>query len=137
MEWRTVQKAAAYLIPLACLAFFFAASFGVMHIGMKMDDHGHMHDCPFMGMMAICDMSPLQHVSAWQNTYATLILTNTFAALFYALVLVFAWRVLFGAKPFPIPVVLRLRRSDYVERTLYSHALKEALRRGIVHSKAF
>ena len=137
MKWDAIQKIAIYLIPLACLAFFFAASVGVMHIGMKTDDHGHMHDCPFMGMTAICDMSPLQHVSAWQNIYATVVFKDTFTALLNALVLVFAWRVLFGAKPFAIPIVISLRHVSGEEDSPRRDALKEALRRGVVHSKAF
>lgn len=137
MDWRFHQRTAAYLIPLACLAFFFAASFGVMHIGMKTDDRGHMHDCPFMGIAAICDMTPFQHISAWQNIYATVILKDTFTALFYALVLCFAWRTLFGAKPFYIRQTIPIRHSEDAELLFYSRPLKEALMRGIVHPKVY
>lgn len=137
MNWRALRSTAAYLMPLACLAFFVAASFGVMHIGMKTDDHGHMHGCPFMGMTAICDMTPFQHMSAWQSTYATIVLKDTFTALVYALVLCFALRILFGIKLFYIRETVPIRRYEHAELLLHSRALKIALMRGIVHPKVY
>lgn len=137
MDWISVRKAASFLLPFACLAFFFAASFGVMHIGMTTDDHGHMHSCPFMGMTAICDMSPLEHVSAWQSAYATIILTDMLGALLSVLVLAFAWIVLSGAKPLYICSTVPVRRADYAELLFYSRPLKDALMRGIVHPKPY
>lgn len=135
MEWRSLRKAAFYLLPLAAFAFFFAASFGVMHVGMKMDSDGHMHDCPFMGMTVICDMTPFQHMSAWQSTFATVVAKDTYSALLFALALFAIWRPLVRLRPAPRMVPIRYR--DNAEVMLYANPLKEAFARGIVHPKVF
>ena len=135
MEWRSVRKAALYLIPVATLAFFFAASFGVMHIGMKMDSDGHMHDCPFMAMAVICDMTPFQHMSAWQSTFATMVAKDMYSALLLTLALFAIWRPLVKLRP--MPRVLPIRHHDDAEVMLYANPLKEAFANGILHPKVF
>jgi len=102
-----------------------------------MSDHGHRHGCPFMGMTTICEMSPLEHIAAWQSTYATIILQDTVTAIIYALILWFAWTVFFRGKPFFIPTSVSVRRIDQIPSSLFSRALKEALMRGIVHPKVY
>lgn len=129
-----MRKTALYLLPVAAFAFFFAASFGVMHMGMTMDADGHMHDCPFMAMTVMCDMTPSQHMSAWQSAFAT-VAKDMYAALLLALALFTLWRPLVRLRPVPRMVPIRYRTD--VEVTLYANPLKEAFARGIVHPKVF
>jgi len=37
---------------------------------MTMD--GTMSDCPFMSGMSVCNMTPFEHLSAWQRMFTTL-----------------------------------------------------------------
>ncbi len=137
MEWRSVRKSALYLISVATLAFFFAASFGVMHTGMTTDSQGHMHDCPFMGMVIICEMSPLQHVSAWQNTFATLVLGQSGTSLVYGVLLALFLYAVFRSVPLPIREYIPILYISDTVLSTHSNALKQALSSGILHPKVF
>lgn len=46
------------------LAFAFSLNAGIA--SMHTDDMGNMTDCPFMGMDAICQMNPFEHITTVQ-----------------------------------------------------------------------
>ena len=54
------------------LALFLVASVGgVFTAGMM--DGGTASNCPYMGVPVLCAMNPLQHLSEWQQTFATIV----------------------------------------------------------------
>ncbi len=73
------------------MAFLLAVSVGGVFASSMMNDTAAFN-CPFMGTPTLCAMNPLQHLSEWQQTFATIVqqvATNTLlllvlcAALFF------------------------------------------------------
>ncbi len=56
---------------------------GVFSAGMMMDDNGMMHNCPYMGIAALCNMSPLEHLSQWQSMFSATLLLFALAFLWH------------------------------------------------------
>lgn len=136
MSWACTNRAARYCIPLAVVALFFAASIGISHAGMSMDENGHMHDCPFMGMTAICQMNPLEHIAAWQSRFATLTVKESLTMMLLAL-LALAIPALW--QRLRVPIVQRTNALRFRESAapITSNYLADALSNGILHPKVF
>lgn len=136
MNWASVHRVARYCIPLAVVALFFAASIGISHGSMSMDEDGHMHDCPYMGMAAICQMDPLEHIAAWQSRFAALTVRDSLTVLALALIafaIVGIWQRQRFRERQPLQH-LRHRRETLLA---FSNYLAEALSSGILHPKVF
>ena len=123
------------LVAIAIAAFLMVGIFWIFH-SMDMNSKGEISNCPFMGIVAICNMSPFEHIAAWQNMFAsipnqTIVLTLLLLALSFA----FSRLLLFA---FP-------RDGDREPQRLFSRAreprvtdpLRLALARGIIHPKIF
>ncbi len=55
------------------IIFLLIAGFGFV-MPMTTDGHHHESGCPFMpGEQSVCMMTPLDHISAWQSTFTTLV----------------------------------------------------------------
>ena len=66
------------------LAFFIVAGIGGVFAAEMAG--GGAADCSYIGMPALCAMSPLQHLSEWQQTFAAVVQqTSTFVFLLLAL----------------------------------------------------
>ena len=133
MRWRAVRRFAEIILPFATVFFLFAAAFGMMHIGV----HGHMDQCPFMGMVAICDMTLLQHINAWQQMYTAIVMQATFAALLYAVFAFLALYALFRIRPSTPRVISISYARRGIDQPAFRNPLLYALSNGILHSKAF
>lgn len=59
-----------FFLIAATITVLFASSAGMP--GMTTNADGHMSNCPLMGVAALCNMSPLEHIAAWQNIFAAL-----------------------------------------------------------------
>lgn len=63
------------LIVLSVIVFFVSAlaapQFG-MKMRMDVDGNMTMSDCYMPGMMTLCNLSPLEHIAAWQTLFAGL-----------------------------------------------------------------
>ena len=67
------------------VALFLAASMGSVFTAEMMDG-GAAYNCPYMGVPVLCAMSPLQHLSEWQHTFAAVVQqTSTVVFLLLAL----------------------------------------------------
>ena len=116
------------------------AIFVMMSIGgglsseMMMQD-GTMMPCPFMGVAAVCTMSPLEHMAGWQQMFVSTVQHSAARALVLLVALMLVFRSLQGLHR---PRILH-RRHSYRQR--YRERLFDPLRlafaRGIIHSKAF
>jgi hypothetical protein len=105
---------------------------GIFSAQMMMEDG--MHDCPFMGIAALCEMSPLQHLSEWQSMFATTFQQFSTFALLLLLALALTWR--FADQFFlPKPTKIFVPRYRYRERVF--DPLKLAFARGLIHPKVF
>ena len=108
---------------------------GVLSSEMMMDEDGMMHDCPFMGVAAICNMSPLEHLSEWQTMFTATSQQFGTAVLLLLLILVLLWSFatdLSPPKQSSIPIV-----SLYSKRERIFDPLRLAFARGIIHPKVF
>lgn len=110
---------------------------GVVSAEMMMDKDGMMmHNCPFMGIAVLCEMSPLQHLMEWQSMF-TASAQPLAVILLLLLVLAialsqFLTRILMDRlheRPAP---VFRYRYRQPVFDTL-----RLALARGIIHPKVY
>ena len=99
---------------------------------MGMD--GDMHNCPFMGVAALCNMSPLQHLSQWQLMFSVISKQMNVAALLLLLALAILWHLSRD--------LLSVKRTEgfvshYRYRKRVFDPLRLAFARGIIHSKAY
>ncbi len=92
------------------------------------------HHCPFMGIPSLCAMSPLTHLSQWQQMFATTLQEVSVLSL----LLLFAAVILSN---FLLHLTLPRRARVHIPRrrnkTKVRDRLHLALARGTIHSKAF
>lgn len=112
------------------LAMSLVSSFSAYMLMSDVD----MHDCPFMGIVSLCDMSPLNHIAQWKQMFAAT--SQQFATTTLLLLLAFAtfWLFLEHLQPPKRQSVLR-PRYKYRERIF--DPLQLAFARGILNSKAY
>lgn len=123
----------------ALASFMLTGGFGMLHAGtdMRMGSDGGAHNCPFMGMTALCHMTPPEHIEAWQGMFASLP-RSLGAALAFAL-LAFICLATLGR------VAIRVARTAYralrrPQRQAYappSNPLQELFSSGILNPKYF
>ena len=126
------------LLSLFVIVLFLLGAFGVPHFGMSMtmdmDGHMAMSGCLMPGMTAICTMTPLEHVAAWQGMFTNAL--QQFGTVFLLLLISgalmrFSLYALFKPERSGVAVL----RARYPDR---DHSpLRAAFARGILHSKAF
>lgn len=118
---------------LLAVTFLTMSAGGAMSAEMMMED-GVMHGCPYMGVTALCNMTPLEHMSEWQSMFTAT--TQQFAAvsLLLALMVGALW-VLVGH--FLVPQRTERLIPRHRDRERVFDPLRLAFARGIVHSKAF
>lgn len=121
------------LFGLLFVVVFTTSIGGVVTANMMMDD-GVMHDCPYMGVPVLCNMTPIEHVSAWQNMF--LATSEQFST--YAFLLLLALAVLWQCIGYifvPRYSQTFAPRHRYRERVF--DPLRLAFARGIIHRKVF
>jgi hypothetical protein len=127
---------AKILLSFGLVAFLLLGTFGFSHAGMTEMD-GQMVDCPFTPGVAICNMSPLEMISASQSLLTTLpqqqdTLSLLILLLAAALALAVFWRPFVSPRP-EVSYVLRQRR-EYIP---VSNALQELFSNGILNPKLY
>ena len=123
------------IVGFTLLAFLTSMTVGgFLTAGMMMED-GMMQPCPFMDSASICNMTPLEHVSQWQQMFTTTspeLATTALLLLLSALIVFTFARVLPKLKP---PRVRVFHRYRYRERVF--DPLKIAFARGILNPKLY
>ena len=113
---------------------------GVISSEMMLYD-GTMQNCPFMGVAALCQMNPLEHLVAWQSMFSAIATNaaNVFLLLLL-LTLILLMRIV-GRLPFKEHLDrLAVRERQYTRHSLaFAHAnpLQEALSQGILNPKVY
>ena len=129
---RQFSKKAGLLAIL--LLIVFTMSFGAVLSTEMMLMDGGMHNCPFMGVPALCEMSPIAHLSQWQQMFAITLQQMGSIGLILLLVATLLWG--FEEELFlPQRTEIFLPRYRYREKAFDS--LRLAFARGIIHSKAY
>jgi len=114
------------------IALFLAVSMGGIFTAGMMDD-GVMNNCPFMNVPALCAMSPLEHLSQWEEMFAATAQHLAATALLLLLALVICWYSLqdFILQKAKVPIPERQNTGRFFD------PLRLAFARGILHSKAY
>lgn len=119
-------------------AFTLVGGFGVLHVGMDMDVGGSMSACPFIGMTALCQMTPLEHIEAWQGMFTSLPWSAGAAALAFVLLVLLGLVSAAGVRIRPVRTAYQalrcLRRWEYVPP---ANLLQELFSNGIYNPKYF
>lgn len=124
-------------IALLILGFVVAGNPSFVHAGMDtMTPDESMPGCPLMGMSAVCQMNPLEHLGMWQNLFTFLPHTETLLPLLISLAagaLGFSWLFRF-LQTAPVDNLRRHLPRSYAPPP---PLLQELFSNGILHSKAF
>ena len=122
---------------LSAVVLFLVGFLVFSHFGMEMGVGEQMTNCPFMpGQAAMCTMSPLEHIAAWQNVFTALAQENILVFLVFASLIFFFIGRLWGTSHiFSAPALYMLRRR--VEVPIVLSPLQEAFLRGTLHPKIF
>ena len=130
------QKLGKFLILMGVIAFLLGCTLGLSGFGMSMQPDGQVSDCPFMGKVTICNMSPLEHIALLQGMFTSSIQQSPILVLLFLLLAVALMRLIVRALP----------RDEDVDPHLLSFAHREskninplrlAFARGIIHPKVF
>ncbi len=107
---------------------------GVYTAEMMTTDGGMMHNCPFMGVPALCDMSPLAHLTEWQSMFTTTVQQMTVLSLFLLFAFAIAWHFV---RDLYVPKRVEIFIPRYRETERIFDPIKLAFARGIIHPKVF
>jgi hypothetical protein len=134
-RFRTYRTSFLAVVVIAALML---GSAGIFHFGMDMQNDGTMSGCAFMGERAICAMTALEHIAAWQSAFAaTLPMAGLISLVLLLFVSLFALRsrkLIF--LPDKDPPTYRFR-LHYRKRAPFLDPLQEAFSNGILHPKVF
>ena len=125
------------LITLSLMIFLLVGATGMAYSGTMMD-HGMetMLGCPLMShSAAICNMSPLEHLTQWQNMFAAIPAQSVALLLLMLLALFFflrldQYRWLLHPSPHPVYV-------SYDPEAVTHDSLRRFIARGLLHPKIF
>ena len=118
------------IVALILIAFVTLGGFGVFAMA-GMDGHHHEPGCPFMpGEQAICAMTALDHISAWQSTFTTT-LPTLFVYLLLAVAVLFVWKY-YSPPDLFVRQLLPSRNREPISVSLY----QELFSNGILNPKA-
>lgn len=129
------------LMSMGIIALLVSAS-GLPHFGMSMtmgmDENGNMSmDCYMPGMTAVCNMTPLEHVSSWQSMFTSIPTQSTALMLLLAMFAIVGviWTRHTHSPPQSQQIFSRFsHRRGYIP--LHS-ALQELFSNGILNPKTF
>lgn len=129
---------AQMFLAIAVATFVFGGFLTSSHFGIDMQREGSTGRCPFMPGVVICNMTPLEHISAAQSMFNILPQDKEFFALLMLLLATAIAVSLLGQRKLLFPPAIR--RIGFVPRhedVLLFRPLQEAFSNGVIHSKAF
>lgn len=114
------------------IALLVVINLGGVFTAEMMMENGAMDHCPFMGVSSLCSMSPLDHLSEWQQMFTTTV-QQMLTATFLLLAVIIAWYFL---KDLLIPRRTEKFLERYRDKERAFDPLRLVFARGILHSKA-
>lgn len=121
------------LVFLVLIAILLAMTVGGAYTAQSMDGD-MMHHCPFMGVPALCGMSPLAHLVEWQLMFTAVLqqMTVSLLLLLFAVVITWQYRREMYVPERTETLLPRLRDPERI-----FDPLRLAFARGIIHPKVF
>lgn len=132
-----LRRQIASAVVCVVVGYLFASFIGVSHIGMGQEMNGQTVRCPFMPGIAICNMTPMQHIAAAQSVFNSLVQLDfsTFVLLLLAFLIAATISRRWPAqRPRVIPLPVFVKAQTYASPRF---ALQEAYARGILNPKLF
>jgi len=138
---RVTKSLKSILVLTILLSFLSTLFFGIFHINMDMSSEGQISQKCFMpGMSTMCQMSPIEHISAWQNMFTAIpgginylvVFLILFTLIISRLALLGRIRQLIVSLP-SLPLLI-LYRKRYFPIPSY---IQEAFSSGILHPKLY
>ena len=132
------QKLEKFFLFIGILLFFLVGFLGFSHFSMTTESYGKMSDCPFMGVTALCQMSPLEHLATWQTMFTTIPQQekNIFAIL-ASFIFLFSLIWLGSFIPKKDLLKYKFQLIAQTDNISFQTSLEEAFSNGIVHPKIF
>lgn len=135
---RSITSHQALAIFLAG-AFLFGATFA-MPLGMQIDEHGNMSNCPFLlEQTSVCSMGIMEHIAKWQQFFTVLLSQSDVLASIIFLFLNFVLLAIFIHVLNTSPTALALFPpipKNKPEAKLFNH-LATAFSQGILHPRIY
>lgn len=125
------------ILLIVLLSFIMMMNVGGALSNQIMMEEGMMADCPYMGVAAICTMTPLQHFSEWQQMFTATAQSMTLMSVLLLLALTAALSGLFRHIAVPNTLIEFRARHRYRYRENIFDSLRLALARGIIHTKVY
>ena len=129
---------ARVFLAIAIGTFVLGGFLTTSHLGTDMQREGSVGLCPFMPGVAICNMTPMQHIAAAQSMFTALPVHADFSTILLAfLAAVVGFLPLLRRTFFPpilASISLTVRRDGYIPT---HSALQEVFARGILNPKLF
>ncbi len=132
MATKLSTKVNTFLLFL--IVFFLVLNMGGAFSAHMMMD-GDMTPCPYMGMASLCTMTPLEHLSGWQNMFSIPLQESVTLMLLSIIILSLVW--LFTYYLFKPPQSLSRVFSRYRYKEKILNPLELAFAQGLIHSKAY
>jgi len=136
MPLRLLKK----IIIVTYIMTIFMLFFGMSNFKLAEHVNDTIVTCPYLeGHTAVCDMSPMEHMQAFQSIF-TILPAKDAVSLFSILLLLLALAVLKSLRKFSIYNNLQIKtflNYLHLKHTLIFNPLKEAFSRGILNPKTF
>lgn len=128
------SKLTQIVLSFGIFVFLWVSFVSLSHVGMGMEDGMDMSHCPFMNDMALCDMSPFEHIGIWQSLFANILTPeNAILILLLLVVVSLPYRTIF----FSPPKDARIRRIPNHHKIDTPSFLQQLFSKGILNPKLF
>ncbi|MCR4306487.1 MAG: hypothetical protein NUV42_00805 [Candidatus Yonathbacteria bacterium] len=135
------QSLTKFLLMCGIITFLLVGFFGVGLMGIHMGSpEQEMPGCPVMGITTLCQMNPLEHITAWQSMFVSVSPKGVLGTLAFFLAFLF---LTFSVKSFwstRRPLLLSDQKTISIPRVVISiirNPLAEAFSNGILNPKIF
>ncbi|MDD5110481.1 MAG: hypothetical protein PHI63_04695 [Patescibacteria group bacterium] len=144
MELRAIRIIRTWLLTLAVIGVFVVTVGGPWHVlsmAMAHEHGGAMADCPLMGTITLCTMTPVEHLSLWQRAFMA-VTEQIGSLLFWVLLPVVVW-FFWSQRQWLIEQVKKRPPDSWLQRFLTyhktpgGHILQWAFSTGILHPKIY
>lgn len=129
------QTITRYFFIVGAGAFLFMSFLGLSH--MFMDRKGEMMNCPFMNEAILCQMTPFQHLTAWQSMFTQVSIKeifNPFALVLLSLLLANLFKSFWYKHKFPL---LQNLNFEPIAVLIIPNLLEVAFSDGILNTKVY
>ncbi|GEM_PF-2719255 len=132
LDWSNIFGKKAVFVSI--ITFLFIVNFGGFITANMMTSGSEMNNCPYLGVLSGCSMTPVEHLSLWQQMFTV---TLQDIATFIFLVSVISFCYVCYCLYIPTLIGILIAPSRHRDKRDFFSYLQLAFARGIINSKAF